>query len=192
MLYKPIYTICTYKNTKNITIFADYFFYSKNHSFNYMKAVLLTVGKTDIKAIATEINNYTKRIAHYLPFSVEEVPDIKNIKKLSQKMQKQKEGEVILNRLRPNDYVVLLDEGGLIFCSNEFAQYMEKKKNNVAKRIVFIVGGPYGFSDAVKTRANEKISLSKMTFTHQMVRLVFVEQLYRAMTILNNEPYHHH
>lgn len=156
-----------------------------------MKAVLLTVGKTDIVSIATEINNYTKRIAYYLPFSIEVIPDIKNKKNLSQSQQKQKEGEFILNRLNNTDYVVLLDEGGRLFDSNQFAKHIEKKKNTIARKLVFVVGGPYGFSEAVKARANEKISLSKMTFTHQMVRLIFVEQFYRAMTILNNEPYHH-
>lgn len=156
-----------------------------------MKAVLLTVGKTDIVSIATEINNYTKRIAYYLPFSMEIIPDIKNKKNLSQSQQKQKEGEFILSRLNNTDYVVLLDEGGRLFNSNQFAKHIEKKKNTVARNLIFVVGGPYGFSEAVKARANEKISLSKMTFTHQMVRLIFVEQLYRAMTILNNEPYHH-
>lgn len=156
-----------------------------------MKAILLTIGKTDINAIATEIDKYIKRISHYLPFTMENIPDIKKMKKLTESLQKQKEGEFILSRLLPNDYVVLLDEGGILFGSVEFAQYLEKKRNSIAKRIVFVVGGPYGFSESVKARANEKISLSKMTFTHQMVRLVFVEQLYRAMTILNNEPYHH-
>lgn len=156
-----------------------------------MKAVLLTVGKTDIVSIATEINNYTKRIAYYLPFSMEIIPDIKNKKNLSQSQQKQKEGEFILSRLNNTDYVVLLDEGGRLFDSNQFAKHIEKKKNTVARNLIFVVGGPYGFSEAVRARANEKISLSKMTFTHQMVRLIFVEQLYRAMTILNNEPYHH-
>ena len=156
-----------------------------------MKAVLLTVGKTDIVSIATEINNYTKRIAYYLPFSMEIIPDIKNKKNLSQSQQKQKEGEFILSRLNNTDYVVLLDEGGRLFDSNQFAKHIEKKKNTVARNLIFVVGGPYGFSEAVRVRANEKISLSKMTFTHQMVRLIFVEQLYRAMTILNNEPYHH-
>ena len=116
---------------------------------------------------------------------------IKNKKNLSESQQKLKEGESILSRLHSTDYVVLLDEGGLIFDSNEFAQYIEKKKNTIAKKIIFEVGGPYGFSEEVRARANEKISLSKMTFTHQMVRLIFVEQFYRAMTILNNEPYHH-
>lgn len=157
-----------------------------------MKAVFLTVGKTDIHSIATEISNYTKRIAYYLPFKMEIIPDVKKKKKkLSIEEQKQKEGEFILNRLQPTDYVVLLDEDGRHFNSNEFAQHIEKKKLVVSKNIVFVVGGPYGFSDTVKARANEKISLSKMTFTHQMVRLIFVEQFYRAMTILNNEPYHH-
>ncbi len=156
-----------------------------------MKAVLLTVGKTDINSIAIEINKYTKRIGHYLPFSMEVIPDIKNRKNLSQIQQKLKEGEFILNKLHSTDYVVLLDEGGLLFDSNQFARHIENKKNNISRKIVFVIGGPYGFSDAVKARANEKISLSKMTFTHQMVRLIFVEQFYRAMTILNNQPYHH-
>ena len=156
-----------------------------------MKAVLLTIGKTDINAIAKEIDKYIKRISYYLPFTLETIPDIKKMKKLTENLQMQKEGEFILNKLLPTDYVVLLDEGGMLFGSVEFAQYLEKKRNTIGKRIVFVIGGPYGFSEAIKARANEKISLSKMTFTHQMVRLVFVEQLYRAMTILNNEPYHH-
>ena len=156
-----------------------------------MKAVLLTVGKTDINSIAIEIDKYTKRIGHYLPFSMEVIPDIKNKKNLSQAEQKQKEGDLILSKLHSTDYVVLLDEGGRVFNSNQFAQHIENKKNTIARKLVFIIGGPYGFSDAVKGRANEKISLSKMTFTHQMVRMIFVEQLYRAMTILSNQPYHH-
>ncbi len=156
-----------------------------------MKAVLLTVGKTDINSIAIEIDKYTKRIGHYLPFSMEVIPDIKNKKNLSQAEQKQKEGDLILSKLHSTDYVVLLDEGGRLFNSNQFAQHIENKKNTIARKLVFIIGGPYGFSDAVKGRANEKISLSKMTFTHQMVRMIFVEQLYRAMTILSNQPYHH-
>ena len=156
-----------------------------------MKAVLLTVGKTDINSIAIEIDKYTKRIGHYLPFSMEVIPDIKNKKNLSQAEQKQKEGDLILSKLHSTDYVVLLDEGGRVFNSNQFAQHIENKKNTIARKLVFVIGGPYGFSDAVKGRANEKISLSKMTFTHQMVRMIFVEQLYRAMTILSNQPYHH-
>ncbi len=156
-----------------------------------MKAVLLTVGKTDINSIAIEIDKYTKRIGHYLPFSMEVIPDIKNKRNLSQAEQKQKEGDLILSKLHSTDYVVLLDEGGRLFNSKQFAQHIENKKNTIARKLVFIIGGPYGFSDAVKARANEKISLSKMTFTHQMVRMIFVEQLYRAMTILSNQPYHH-
>ena len=126
-----------------------------------------------------------------IPFDMEFVPDLKNTKKLSEKEQKNLEGEGILNRLQPGDYVVLLDDKGKQYSSVEFARFMEKKSHSVPKRLVFVVGGPYGFSDDVYSRANEKLSLSKMTFTHQMVRLVFVEQLYRAMTILNGEPYHH-
>jgi len=156
-----------------------------------MKAVLLTVGKTDINSIAIEIDKYTKRIGHYLPFSMEVIPDIKNKRNLSQAEQKQKEGDLILSKLHSTDYVVLLDEGGRLFNSNQFAQHIENKKNTIARKLVFVIGGPYGFSDAVKARANEKISLSKMTFTHQMVRMIFVEQFYRAMTILSNQPYHH-
>ena len=156
-----------------------------------MKAVLLTVGKTDINSIAKEIDVYTKRIGYYLPFTMEIIPDIKNRKNLSKDLQKLKEGEFILNKVSNTDYVILLDEGGRLFDSNQFAQHIEKKKNSITHNIVFIIGGPYGFSDAVRARANEKISLSKMTFTHQMVRLIFVEQLYRAMTILKNGPYHH-
>lgn len=156
-----------------------------------MKAVLLTVGKTDINSIAAEISKYTKRIGYYLPFSMEVIPNIKNKKSLTQVQRKLKEGELILNKLDNKDHVILLDEGGQLFDSNQFAQYIGKKKNTTIRKIVFVVGGPYGFSDTVEVRANEKISLSKMTFTHQMVRLIFVEQLYRAMTILTNQPYHH-
>ena len=156
-----------------------------------MKAVLLTVGKTDINSIAIEIDKYTKRIGHYLPFSMEVIPDIKNKRNLSQAEQKQKEGDLILSKLHNTDYVVLLDEGGRLFNSNQFAQHIENKKNTIARKLVFVIGGPYGFSNAVRARANEMISLSKMTFTHQMVRMIFVEQFYRAMTILSNQPYHH-
>ena len=156
-----------------------------------MKAVLLTVGKTDINSIAKEIDVYTKRIGYYLPFTMEIIPDIKNRKNLWKDLQKLKEGEFILNKVSNTDYVILLDEGGRLFDSNQFAQHIVKQKNSITHNIVFIIGGPYGFSDAVRARANEMISLSKMTSTHQMVRLIFVQQLYRAMTILKNEPYHH-
>ncbi|WP_436415469.1 23S rRNA (pseudouridine(1915)-N(3))-methyltransferase RlmH [Petrimonas sp.] len=156
-----------------------------------MKAILLSVGKTDDDFYAQAIDVFKKRLGFYIPFDMEFVPDLKNTKKLSEKEQKNLEGEGILNRLQPGDYVVLLDDKGKQYSSVEFARFMEKKSHSVPKRLVFVVGGPYGFSDDVYSRANEKLSLSKMTFTHQMVRLVFVEQLYRAMTILNGEPYHH-
>ena len=156
-----------------------------------MKAILLSVGKTDDDFYAQAIDVFRKRLGFYLPFDMEFVPDLKNTKNLSEKEQKNLEGEGILNRLQPGDYVVLLDDKGKQYSSTEFARFIEKKSHSVPKRLVFVVGGPYGFSDDVYARANEKLSLSKMTFTHQMVRLVFVEQLYRAMTILNNEPYHH-
>ena len=152
---------------------------------------MLSVGKTDDDFYAQAIDVFKKRLGFYIPFDMEFVPDLKNTKKLSEKEQKNLEGEGILNRLQPGDYVVLLDDKGKQYSSVEFARFMEKKSHSVPKRLVFVVGGPYGFSEAVYARANEKLSLSKMTFTHQMVRLVFVEQLYRAMTILNNEPYHH-
>ena len=152
---------------------------------------MLSVGKTDDDFYAQAIDVFRKRLGFYLPFDMEFVPDLKNTKNLSEKEQKNLEGEGILNRLQPGDYVVLLDDKGKQYSSTEFARFIEKKSHSVPKRLVFVVGGPYGFSDDVYARANEKLSLSKMTFTHQMVRLVFVEQLYRAMTILNNEPYHH-
>ena len=156
-----------------------------------MKAILLSVGKTDDDFYAQAIDVFKKRLGFYIPFDMKFVPDLKNTKNLSEKEQKNLEGEGILNRIQPGDYVVLLDDKGKQYSSTEFARFMEKKSHSVPKRLVFVVGGPYGFSEAVYARANEKLSLSKMTFTHQMVRLVFVEQLYRAMTILNNEPYHH-
>ena len=152
---------------------------------------MLSVGKTDDDFYAQAIDVFKKRLGFYIPFDMEFVPDLKNTKNLSEKEQKNLEGEGILNRIQPGDYVVLLDDKGKQYSSTEFARFMEKKSHSVPKRLVFVVGGPYGFSEAVYARANEKLSLSKMTFTHQMVRLVFVEQLYRAMTILNNEPYHH-
>jgi 23S rRNA (pseudouridine1915-N3)-methyltransferase len=137
------------------------------------------------------INEYKNRLVHYIPFEMEIIPDIKNVKNLREEQQKEKEGELILKMLQPGDYLVLLDEHGKSFTSMEFATYLERKMHVVSKRLVFVIGGPYGFSEAVYKAASEKISLSKMTFSHQMIRLIFVEQIYRAMTILNNEPYHH-
>lgn len=156
-----------------------------------MKVVLLSVGKTDEDFYVRAIEMFKKRLSHYIPFELDFVPDVKNRKNLSEKEQKQLEGEAILNRIQPGDHVVLLDDKGKQYSSIEFSAFIEKRSHSVPKRLVFVVGGPYGFADQVYDRANEKLSLSRMTFTHQMVRLVFVEQLYRAMTILNGEPYHH-
>ena len=156
-----------------------------------MKIVLLVVGKTVEKHYITAINDYLERTKHYISFDLEVIPELKNTKSLSSDQQKEKEGELILKALQPGDHVVLLDEHGKEFRSIEFAQWIERKMHTVSKRLVFIVGGPYGFSPAVYAAGNDKISLSKMTFSHQMIRLIFVEQIYRAMTILNNGPYHH-
>ena len=156
-----------------------------------MKIVLLVVGKTDVSYLHEAIAVYEKRLTHYIPFETEIIADIKNSKNLTEEQQKEQEGEKIKRAVLPGDYVVVLDEKGKEFASEAFADYLEKKTHTVPKRLVFIVGGPYGFSDAVYSLASERLSLSKMTFSHQMVRLFFVEQLYRAMTILNNEPYHH-
>lgn len=156
-----------------------------------MKFTLLVVGKTVEKHYIAAINDYTERTKHYTSFDIEVIPELKNTKSLSMEQQKEKEGELILKALQPGDVVVLLDEHGKEFRSIEFANWIERKMHTVNKRLVFIIGGPYGFSQAVYGTAQEKISLSKMTFSHQMIRLIFVEQLYRAMTILNNGPYHH-
>lgn len=156
-----------------------------------MKISLIVIGKTDASYFVDAINEYKNRLVHYIPFEMEIIPDIKNVKNLREEQQKEKEGELILRMLQPGDYLVLLDEHGKSFTSMEFATYLERKMHVVSKRLVFVIGGPYGFSEAVYKAASEKISLSKMTFSHQMIRLIFVEQIYRAMTILNNEPYHH-
>ncbi|WP_278410635.1 23S rRNA (pseudouridine(1915)-N(3))-methyltransferase RlmH [Phocaeicola coprocola] len=156
-----------------------------------MKFTLLVVGRTVEKHYITAINDYAERTKHYISFDIEVIPELKNTKSLSMEQQKEKEGELILKTLQPGDVPVLLDEHGKEFRSVEFASWVERKMHTVSKRLVFIIGGPYGFSPAVYAVAQEKISLSKMTFSHQMIRLIFVEQLYRAMTILNNGPYHH-
>lgn len=156
-----------------------------------MKVLFLVVGKTIDKHLNVLIDDYAKRVTHYMPFAMEVIPELKNTKALTPEQQKEREGELIQKQLRDGDYVVLLDEGGKEFRSVEFAAYVEKKQQQVARRLVFIVGGPYGFSSAIYSLAKEKVSLSKMTFSHQMVRLFFVEQFYRAMTILKGEPYHH-
>lgn len=156
-----------------------------------MKFALLVVGRTVEKHYITAINDYVERIKHYTPFDMEVIPELKNTKSLSMEQQKEKEGELILKALQPGDVVVLLDEHGKEFRSIEFAEWAEKKMHTVNKRLVFIIGGPYGFSKDVYAAAQEKISLSKMTFSHQMIRLIFVEQLYRTMNILAGGPYHH-
>ena len=155
-----------------------------------MKTELILIGKTTDKHFQAEIDDYTSRIGHYMPFSITVIPELKNTKALSEAQQKEREGEMVLAKLQPSDHVVLLDEHGKEFRSVEFARWIEQKNASV-RRLVFVIGGPYGFSDAMYQRANEKISLSKMTFSHQMVRLVFTEQIYRACTIIKGEPYHH-
>ena len=156
-----------------------------------MRITLLTVGKTNDLSFKNAISEYQKRLKFYISFDIEEIPSLKNTKNLTEDNQKQKEGELILKYLQPEDEVVLLDDKGAEFTSKQFASYIEKKSASGLKRLVFVVGGPYGFSQEVYQRANDKVSLSRMTFSHQMVRLVFTEQLYRAMTIIRGEPYHH-
>lgn len=155
-----------------------------------MKTELILVGKTQNKHFVAGINDYVERLTHYMPFSITTLPDLKQTKNLSEEQQKEREGEQILKLLQPSDTVVLLDEHGKEYRSIEYADWLQKKQA-AARRLVFVIGGPYGFSEAVYQRANDKISLSRMTFSHQMVRLIFVEQLYRACTILKGEPYHH-
>lgn len=156
-----------------------------------MKIAFLVVGRTVDKSLNTLIDDYTRRVGHYLPFAIETIPELKNTKAMSPEVQKEREGEQILKQLREGDYVVLLDEGGREMRSIEFAHYLERIQGQAARRLVFVIGGPYGFSPAIYNIAREKVSLSRMTFSHQMVRLFFVEQIYRAMTILRGEPYHH-
>ena len=156
-----------------------------------MTITLLTIGKTDSSALQNLIENYTARLKHYVRFEMVVIPDIKKTKNLSENQQKEKEGEALLKQLQPADFFVLFDEKGKQFTSVGFADLLQKHMNSGLKNLVFAIGGPYGFSAAVQKRANAKISLSKMTFSHQMVRLFVVEQLYRGFTILRNEPYHH-
>lgn len=156
-----------------------------------MKIHFLVVGKTTEKYIQTGIDEYVRRLLRYIPFSMEVLPELKNAKNLTFEQQKEKDSQAILNALQDGDYVVLLDEKGKEYSSVAFSDYLARKMQIVPKRLVFVVGGPYGFSAEMYDRANEKLSVSKMTFSHQMIRLIFVEQLYRAMTILRGEPYHH-
>ena len=155
-----------------------------------MKTTLLVVGRTVEPHFITAIDDYVQRTRRYLSFDLEVIPELKNTRSLSTDVQKEREADLILKALQPGDVVVLLDEGGKEMRSVEFAEYMRRKMNTVSRRLVFVVGGPYGFSRRVYEAAQEKISLSRMTFSHQMVRLIFVEQLYRAMSILHGSPYH--
>ena len=154
-----------------------------------MNIKLIAVGKTDNPALQQLISTYEKRLSYYINFELQLLPDIKNSKSLSEEQQKIKEGELILSYVEPSHHLILLDEQGKEYTSIAFE--LQKKMNTGIKQLIFVIGGPYGFSQAVYQRANSKLSLSKLTFSHQMIRLFFVEQLYRAFTILRNEPYHH-
>lgn len=156
-----------------------------------MKISLICIGKTDDKHLALSIETYTKRLSHYINFQMISLPDIKNNKHLSQDQQKVKEAQLFFKNISPKDLVVLLDERGRQFSSIEFATILEKHMLNSVSHLVYLIGGPYGFDQTIYQRSNSQISLSKMTFSHQMIRLFFVEQIYRGMTILRGEPYHH-
>ena len=156
-----------------------------------MKITLLTVGKTDVKWVKEGLELYASRLSHYIPFSVDEIPELKNVSALTKEQIKEKEGELILRKIKAQDDVIILDEHGREYRSVEFSALLEEKISRGGRDIVFVIGGAYGFPPAVYARANSKISLSRMTFSHQMVRTIFVEQLYRAFTIIKGEPYHH-
>lgn len=156
-----------------------------------MNIELIVVGKTDSKHVEELVLNYSKRINFYCKFSITTLPDVKNTKNLTVNQQRTAEGEALMRQLNDSDYVVLLDEKGEEYRSMEFAQWLQKRMNSGVRRLVIIIGGPYGFSEEVYARSNSKVSLSKMTFSHQIVRAIFAEQIYRAFTILKNEPYHH-
>lgn len=155
-----------------------------------MKTILILIGKTDNKHFAVGIQDYTNRISHYMPFDIITISDIKHPKTLSTDLQREREGALILKQVQPSDTLVLLDEHGQEFRSVELAQWLIKRRQT-SRRLVFVIGGAYGFSQDVYNRANEKLCLSRLTFSHQMVRLIFTEQLYRACTIIKGEPYHH-
>lgn len=156
-----------------------------------MKIIFLLVGSTDKKYLLEGVEDYQKRLIHYLPFEIKVIPDIRNSRHLSEEQQKEREGKAILDQVASADELVLLDVVGTEFSSPGLAAWIEKKMIAGMRQLIFVVGGPYGFSDAVYKRADSKMSLSKLTFPHQLVRLLFVEQLYRAMTIIRGEPYHH-
>lgn len=156
-----------------------------------MKIELAVIGKTSIGYLKQGIDEYIKRLKHYVPFEIKYIDDIKNTKNISEDQQKRTEGAKILSLLDKSDFVVLLDEHGKEYTSMQYSSYIQKRMLSGAKKVVFVIGGPYGFSQEVYDRANDKISFSKMTFNHEMIRLIFTEQLYRAFTIINHEPYHH-
>jgi 23S rRNA (pseudouridine1915-N3)-methyltransferase len=156
-----------------------------------MNIKLIAIGKTDNKNLNALIEEYTKRLGFYIKFDLEIIPDIKNVKNLSESEQKIKEGQLILGKLVPTDQLILLDENGKEHTSVGFSDFLQKKMNSGIKTLVFVIGGPYGFSEEVYQKAQGKVALSQMTFSHQMVRLFVIEQIYRGFTILNNEPYHH-
>lgn len=156
-----------------------------------MKIELSVIGKTSIGYLKQGIDEYIKRLKHYVPFEIKYIDDIKNTKNISEDQQKRTEGAKILSLLDKSDFVVLLDEHGKEYTSMQYSSYIQKRMLSGAKKVVFVIGGPYGFSQEVYDRANDKISFSKMTFNHEMIRLIFTEQLYRAYTIINHEPYHH-
>ena len=156
-----------------------------------MNIKLIAIGKTDNKNLQTLIEDYEKRLSHYIKFEFEIIPDLKKVKHLSEEQQKEKEGELILAKTQNSDVLILLDENGKQMDSVAFSNYLQKHMNSGIKTLIFVIGGPYGFSEEIYKRANGKLGLSKMTFSHQMVRLFFIEQLYRGFTILKNEPYHH-
>lgn len=156
-----------------------------------MKIKLLAIGKTDDKNLSALIQTYQQRLKHYIKFEFEIIPDLKNAKNLSEVQQKEKEGELLLKKLQPTDFVLLLDDKGKHYTSMDFSKFLQKKMNGGIKTLVFIIGGPYGFSEEIYQKAQGKVSFSKMTFSHQMIRVFVVEQIYRAFTILKNEPYHH-
>lgn len=151
----------------------------------------MVVGKTDDKYLQIGLDIYLNRLKHYISFELKAIPELKNLGSLSTMMQKQKEGELILKELESSDKVILLDELGKEYSSVQFAQLIQTQMNSSIKRLVFVVGGPFGFSEEIYKRSSGKISLSQMTFSHQMIRLLFVEQVYRAFTIIKGEPYHH-
>lgn len=156
-----------------------------------MNIKLIAIGKTDNTALQQLISDYEKRLSHYVNFELQIIPDLKNTKSLTEDQQKSREGELILKQLENSHDVILLDERGKEYTSVGFSEFLQKKMNAGIRQLVFVIGGPYGFSDEIYARANGKLSLSKLTFSHQMIRLFFVEQIYRAFTILKNEPYHH-